>query len=129
MVAGDSEYMVLYDSSIIQFTTKEQMDILLGTDVTQPLDIMFFGKNNYKKNGETINSRDKEYNPDINQIHVVLFDSSSTYSGMGMESGSGESNVQQNKKINAEKKFGIDVILMNHNSVELQKIIDLLKGE
>ena len=128
-LAGDSEYMVLYDSSIIQFTTKEQMDILLGTDVTQPLDIMFFGKNNYKKNGETINSGDKEYNPDINQIHVVLFDSSSTYSGMGMESGSGESNVQQNKEINAEKKFGIDVILMNHNSVELQKIIDLLKGE
>ena len=46
-----------------------------------------------------------------------------------MESGRGESNVQQNKEINAEKKFGIDVILMNHNSVELQKIIDLLKGE
>lgn len=53
----------------------------------------------------------------------------STYSGMGAESGNGNSNVQQNKEINADNKFGIDVILMNHNSLNIQNVIDLLGGK
>lgn len=48
---------------------------------------------------------------------------------MGAESGNGNSNVQQNKEINADNKFGIDVILMNHNSLNIQNVIDLLGGK
>lgn len=50
-------------------------------------------------------------------------------SGMGAESGSGNSNVQKNKKVNADNKFGIDVILMNHNMPNIQNVIDLLGGD
>ena len=96
---------------------------------TQPLDIMFFGKSSYTKDGKTIKSTNKNYNPDVNQVHVVLFDSASTYSGMGAESGSGNSNVQKNKEVNADNKFGIDVILMNHNMSNIQNVIDLLGGD
>ncbi|MEG2687291.1 MAG: hypothetical protein RR954_09295, partial [Christensenellaceae bacterium] len=117
-----------YDSSVISFTTSEQSQILLDAQVTQPLGIMFFGKNSYKKNGKEIKSGDANYDPDINQVHVVLFDSDSTYSGMGAESGNGNSNVQQFKEINGEKRFGIDVILMNHNSLYIQNAFDLLGG-
>ena len=70
-----------------------------------------------------------DYNPDVNQVHVVLFDSASTYSGMGAESGSGNSNVQKNKEVNTDNKFGIDVILMNHNMPNIQNVIDLLGGD
>ena len=55
-LAGDSEYIDLYDSSIISFTTSEQFDILLEAQITQPLDIMFFGKSSYTKDGKTIKS-------------------------------------------------------------------------
>ena len=128
-LAGDSEYIDLYDSSIISFTTSEQFDILLEAQITQPLDIMFFGKSSYTKDGKTIKSTNNNYNPDVNQVHVVLFDSASTYSGMGAESGSGNSNVQKNKEVNADNKFGIDVILMNHNMSNIQNVIDLLGGD
>jgi RHS repeat-associated protein len=128
-LAGDSEYIDLYDSSIISFTTSEQLDILLEAQITQPLDIMFFGKSSYTKDNKTIKSTNKNYNPDINQVHVVLLDSASAYSGMGAESGSGNSNVQKNKKINADNKFGIDMILMNHNLFNIQSAIDLLGGK
>lgn len=50
-------------------------------------------------------------------------------SGMGAESGSGNSNVQKNKEVNADNKFGIDVILMNHNMSNIQNVIDLLGGD
>ena len=50
-------------------------------------------------------------------------------SGMGAESGSGNSNVQKNKEVNADNKFGIDVILMNHNMPNIQNVIDLLGGD
>lgn len=48
---------------------------------------------------------------------------------MGAESGSGNSNVQKNKEVNADNKFGIDVILMNHNMPSIQNVIDLLGGD
>lgn len=50
-------------------------------------------------------------------------------SGMGTESGSGNSNVQKNKEVNADNKFGIDVILMNHINPNIQNVIDLLGGD
>ena len=88
---------------------------------------MFFGKSSYTvTDGTIINNTSSNYNPDVNQTHVVLFDSSSTYSGMGAESGSGKSNVQKAKEINSDNKFGIDVILMNHNAMNIQNVIDLL---
>ena len=48
---------------------------------------------------------------------------------MGAESGSGNSNVQKSKEVNAGNKFGIDVILMNHNMPNIQNVIDLLGGD
>ena len=127
-LAGDTEYITLYDASIINFTTKEQTDILLEAQITQPLDIMFFGGRSYKQDGKTIRNTNALYNPDINQIHVVLFDSPLTYSGMGAESGSGKSNVQKNKEINPEKKYTIDVILMNHNPQSIRNVVNMLGG-
>ena len=48
---------------------------------------------------------------------------------MGAESGSGNSNVQKNKEVNADNKFGIDVILMNHIMPNIQNVIDRLGGD
>ena len=45
------------------------------------------------------------------------------------KAGSGNSNVQKNKEVNADNKFGIDVILMNHNMPNIQNVIDLLGGD
>ena len=128
-LAGDPEYIDLYDPSIISLSTREQLDILLEAQIIQPLDIMFFGKNSYTKDNKTINSTNNNYNPDVNQVHTVMFDSVTTYSGMGAENGSSKSNVQKNKEINVKNKHGIDVILMNHNMHNIQRVIDLLGGE
>ena len=48
---------------------------------------------------------------------------------MGAESRSGNSNVQKNKEVNADNKYGIDVILMNHNMPNIQNVLDLLGGD
>ena len=37
--------------------------------------------------------------------------------------------VQKNKEVNADNKYGIDVILMNHNMPNIQNVIDLLGGD
>lgn len=36
---------------------------------------------------------------------------------------------KKNKEVNADNKFGIDVILMNHNMSNIQNVIDLLGGD
>lgn len=133
-LAGDSEYIALYNPEDVSFSTAEQYAILQEAQITQPLDIMFFGKDEYnvsrgKKKKIKITHEDKRYNPDVNQVHVVLFDTNYTYSGMGMENGNSKSAVQYHNSVNAENKHGIDIILMNHKRQNIEHAIYQFGGE
>lgn len=122
-LSGDNEYITIYDSSKHSFTTNEQVDIMKKAGVMKPLDVVFFGKDNYDVDGKTIKSTSPSYNPDVNQSHVATMDSGTTYSGMGKDVTAGESNVQKGKELDPKNKYGVDVILMNHDDGAVQSAI------
>lgn len=122
-LSGDDEYITIYDSSKHSFTTNEQVDIMKKAGVMKPLDVVFFGKDSYDANGKTIKSTSPSYNPDVNQSHVAAMDSGTTYSGMGQDTTAGKSNVQKGKELDPENKYGVDVVLMNHDDGAVQSVI------
>lgn len=122
-LSGDAEYITIYDSSKHSFTTNEQVDIMKKAGVMKPLDVVFFGKDNYDENGKTIKSTSPSYNPDVNQSHVAAMDSGTTYSGMGQDTTAGKSNVQKGKELDPKNKYGVDVVLMNHDDGAVQSAI------